>query len=63
MTGVQTCALPIYLPEMQKNEEPNFVGISFVNGRVSGREKRGRKFLEKKMKWRENLPWGLGCLT
>ena len=51
---------------MQKNEEQNFVGINFVNGRVSGREKggggeRGRKFLEKKMKWRENLPWGLGC--
>ena len=44
----------------QKNEEQNFVGISFVNGRVSGREKRsgerGRKFLEKKMKCRENLP-------
>ena len=37
---------------MQKNEEQNFVGINFVNGRVSGREKgggeRGRKFLEKK---------------
>ena len=48
---------------MQKNEEQNFVGISFVNGRVNEREKRGRKFLEKKMKWRENLPWGLGCLT
>ena len=47
--------------EMQKNEEQNFVGISFVNGKVNGREKRGRKFLEKKMKWRENLPWGLGC--
>ena len=44
------------LPEMQKNEEQNFVGISFVNGRVSGRQKRGeergRKFLEKKMKWK-----------
>ena len=55
------------LPKMQKNEEQNFVGISFINGRVSGREKRGgergRKFLEKKMKWRENLPWSLGCLT
>ena len=48
---------------MQKNEEQNFVGISYVNGKVSGREKRGKKFLEKKMKWRENLPWGLGCLT
>ena len=46
---------------MQKNEEQNFVGINFVNGRVSGREK--REILEKKMKWRENLPWGLGCLT
>ena len=47
------------LPEMQKNEEQNFVGISFVNDKVSAREKRseerGRKFLEKKkMKWREN---------
>ena len=47
------------LPKMQKNEEQNFVGISFVNDRVSGREKRGgergRKFLEeKKKKWREN---------
>ena len=55
------------LPKMQKNEEQNFVGISFFNGRVSGREKRGeergRKFLEKKMKWRENLSWGLACLT
>ena len=40
--------------EMQKNEEQNFVGISFINGRVSGREERGRergkKLLEKKMK-------------
>ena len=40
------------LLEMQKNEEQYFVGTSFVNGRVSGREKRGgergRKFLEKK---------------
>ena len=48
---------------MQKNEEQNFVGINFVNGRVSGREKmggeRGNKFLEKKMKWRENLAWGV----
>ena len=39
---------------MQKNEEQNFVGISFFNDKVSGREKRseerGRKFLEKK-KW------------
>ena len=48
-----------YLLEMQKNEEQYFVGINFVNGRVSGREKsggeRGRKFLEKKKKkWREN---------
>ena len=46
----------IDLPVMQKNEEQNFVGINFVNGRVSGREKRGeergRKFLEKKMKWK-----------
>ena len=45
------------LPEMQKNEEQNFVGINFINGKVSGREERGRergkKILEKKMKWRE----------
>ena len=48
----------------QKNEEQNFVGISFVNGRVSGREKRGgergRKFLEKKKKEMERE---LGCLS
>ena len=51
------------LLEMQKNEEQNFVGISFFNDKVSGREKRseerGRKFLEKK----NEVERELGCLS
>ena len=45
---------------MQKNEEQNFVGISFVNGKVCGREKRGRKFLEKKNEIERELTVGSG---
>ena len=45
---------------MLKNEEQNFVGISFVNGRVNEREKRGSKFLEKKMKVERELTVGSG---